>query len=92
MVLVAPSIESDTLRLRDEFLALPGLRLTATQAARLLTVREAHARQLLEQLTMEGFLGYTPVDGYSRQPRPSVPATPTDAESRTPTVQEQGES
>ena len=69
MVVVAPSIERDTLRLRDEFLALPGLQLTARQAARLLTVREAHARQLLEQLKNEGFLSCTPANAYVRQPR-----------------------
>jgi hypothetical protein len=68
-MVVAPSIERDTLRLRDEFLALPGLRLTATQTATLLSVREVHARQLLEQLKNEGFLGFTQATGYFRQPQ-----------------------
>ena len=60
MVLVAPSIERDTLRVRDEFLSLPGLTLTAAQAARLLSVAEPQARRMLELLRVEGFLDVSP--------------------------------
>ncbi|HZP49001.1 MAG TPA: hypothetical protein VFB07_10725 [Vicinamibacterales bacterium] len=49
-------IERDTLRLRNEFLELPGLSVTVPQIARLLGVRLQHAEDMLDQLAREGFL------------------------------------
>ena len=69
MVLVAASIERDRLRLRDEFMALPGLALTPKQVARLLSVREPQARNLLDQLTDERFLERSATDIYCRRGR-----------------------
>ena len=56
MILVAPPIERDVLRLREEFTSLPGLTLTAAQTARLLNVREAQAAKMLAELEEEDFL------------------------------------
>jgi Fic family protein len=48
--------DADLLRLRNEFVAMPGLRLTVPQTARLLSVREPNARALLDELVDEGLL------------------------------------
>jgi hypothetical protein len=53
---VASPVDADLLRLRTEFFAMPGLCLTARQAARLLSVREPTARALLDALVDEGLL------------------------------------
>ena len=53
---VAAPVDADLLRLRTEFFAMPGLCLTARQAARLLSVREPKARALLDVLVTEGLL------------------------------------
>lgn len=53
-------------RLRDEFLAMPGLRLTAQQTARLLDVQVRESRALLSNLEDEGFLICVPVGVYRR--------------------------
>jgi hypothetical protein len=55
-VLEAVPIDRDSLRLRNEFLELPGLSVTVPQAARLFGVRLERAAQMLEQLDHEGFL------------------------------------
>lgn len=49
-------IEQDALRLRNEFLELPGLAVTVPQIARLFGVRLQHAEELLQLLAREGFL------------------------------------
>jgi hypothetical protein len=46
----------DLLRLRNEFVAMPGLCLTVRQTARLLSVRETRARALLDALVAEGLV------------------------------------
>jgi len=43
-------------RIRSEFLEMPGLRLTAAQAARLWAIDRHLSEQLLDALTMTGFL------------------------------------
>ena len=75
MVLIAPSIERDTLRVRDEFLSLPGLTLTAAQAARLLSVPEPQARRMLDLLRVEGFLDVSPTGAYIRHKCADPPRT-----------------
>jgi DNA-binding IclR family transcriptional regulator len=47
---------TDLLKLRKEFVAMPGLCLTATQAARLLSIREPEAKTLLDELVHEGLV------------------------------------
>ena len=56
MITVACPIDSDILRLRHEFISMPGLRLTPQQTARLLGVRLEHAIDLLAALEEETFL------------------------------------
>lgn len=55
-----PSSESQdtelTRRIRAEFLEMPGLRLTANQAARVFGVDAAHAVRLMDALIEEGML------------------------------------
>lgn len=58
--------EADLARLRGEFLAMPGLRLTAQQAARLLDVRVEESKALLSNLEDEGFLICVSDGGYRR--------------------------
>ena len=79
MVLVAPSIQRDRLRLRDEFMALPGLTLTPTQVARLLSIREPLALKLLNQLTEERFLERSSADIYCRRGRVAFEIASSDA-------------
>lgn len=55
-LLQAVPIDRDSLRLRSEFLELPGLSVTVPQAARLFGVRLERAAQMLELLEHEGFL------------------------------------
>jgi hypothetical protein len=43
-------------RIRSEYLEMPGLRLTPAQAARLWGMDSRHSQQLLDALTMAGFL------------------------------------
>ena len=68
ITLSAP-VDADLLRLRNEFVAMPGLCLTVRQTARLLSVREPKARVLLDALVGEGLL-FRAVSGlYTRVPR-----------------------
>lgn len=69
MVTIDAPIEADALRLRHEFIALPGLKLTLSQTARLLDVRVHHAELLLDVLVEEQFLIRTP-DGMYRRRHP----------------------
>ena len=43
-------------RVRSEFLEMPGLRLTSTQAARLWAIDRQTSERILDSLTMAGFL------------------------------------
>jgi len=67
-VLEATPIDRDTLRLRNEFLELPGLAVNVRQAARLFGVRLDHAASMLDQLVCEGFLMRDELGTY-RRPR-----------------------
>jgi len=63
---LVPASEVDLARLRGEFRAMPGLRLTAEQAARLLDVRVEESKALLSSLEDEGFLMGASDGGYRR--------------------------
>jgi hypothetical protein len=69
MIAVSAPIDADTLRIRHEFLAMPGMRLAVPQAARLLGVSLHHAAEMLDLLEAEGFLIHTP-DGQYRRAQP----------------------
>ena len=56
MITRADAIDADTLRLRHEFLEMPGLILTVAQTARLYALSQTHAKALLDELEGEGFL------------------------------------
>jgi predicted DNA-binding transcriptional regulator YafY len=56
MIALADAIDADALRLRHEFLTMPGLVLTVAQTARLFDVSRAHAQRLLDALETEGFI------------------------------------
>jgi hypothetical protein len=56
MIVLGDPVDLDTLRLRNEFLSMPGLCITTAQTARLLGVRLDHARAMLDELEHEGFL------------------------------------
>lgn len=56
MIALAGAIDADVLRIRHEFLDMPGLVLTAAQTARLYALSTAHAKIMLEILEAEGFL------------------------------------
>ena len=66
IVVKAAPIERDTLRLRNEFLEMPGLVVTIPQAARLFGVRLDHAADMLKLLECEGFLTHNDVGAYLR--------------------------
>jgi len=66
MVTYAPPVAADQLRLRHEFLSMPGLVLTVAQAARLLDVRLDTAEELLISLEAEGFLHRAEFGAYRR--------------------------
>lgn len=59
-------IEQDMLRLRNEFIEMPGLTVTITQTARLFGVRLAHAADMLALLEREGFLTRDECGSYRR--------------------------
>lgn len=70
MLTISAPVDADVLRLRSEYSALPGLCLTTVQTARLLSIREEHARELLDSLVDDGFLIHT-VSGVYRRPLPT---------------------
>ena len=70
MIAFADAIESDALRIRHEFLDMPGLALTTAQAARLQALSTARAKALLETLEAEGFLVSGPTGVYRRSTPP----------------------
>ena len=69
MIAVSTPIDAETLRIRHEFLTMPGMRLAVPQAARLLGVSLSHAAEMLDVLEEEGFLIHTP-DGQYRRAQP----------------------
>jgi hypothetical protein len=66
MIVAAAPTELDSLRLRNEFLEMPGLRISVLQVARMLGLRSEHAAAILETLTSERFLAQTPAGLYHR--------------------------
>lgn len=66
MIAAAPPIDADQLRLRHEFLSMPGLVLSTAQVARLLDIHVRHAETLLESLEDEGFLVRQAYGAYRR--------------------------
>jgi hypothetical protein len=56
MIAIAGAIDADVLRIRHEFLEMPGLVLTPAQTARLYSLSTAHAQMMLDTLETEGFL------------------------------------
>jgi DNA-binding IclR family transcriptional regulator len=71
MVIFADAIDADVLRIRHEFLDMPGLVLTVTQAARLYDLSTPHARAMLDTLEAEGFLVSGPNGVYRRSAPPT---------------------
>jgi len=53
-------------RIRGEFLEMPGLRLTPTQAARLWALDHQLSQRILDALTSNGFLARTAEGRYLR--------------------------
>jgi hypothetical protein len=66
MIALAEPTDLDTLRLRNEFLEMPGLSVTIPQAARLFGVRHDRAREMLGALEHEGFLIHDAHGAYRR--------------------------
>jgi hypothetical protein len=87
MIEHATSIDADQLRLRHEFLAMPGLVLTVAQTARLLGVRRVTAEQLLVSLEADGFLRRAGVETYRRaELSDSLEASKRGASNQRPTI------
>ena len=72
MIAIADAIDADVLRIRHEFLEMPGLVLTIAQTARLYALSTAHANALLETLREEGFLRSGSNGGYRRSAPPTA--------------------
>ena len=70
MITVADPTDLDALRLRNEFLTMPGLTINVAQVARLLGVRLDHASAILEELEREEFLKHTANGSYRRAAPP----------------------
>lgn len=70
--LVAPRDTTESLmhRIRGEFIEMPGLRLTCSQAARLWQLDVATAASLLASLADARFLYRTPAGAYQRAESP----------------------
>lgn len=70
MIAIADAIDADVLRIRHEFLEMPGLVLTVAQTSRLHALSTAHAKALLDTLEAEGFLVSGPNGTYRRSTPP----------------------
>ena len=66
MIVAANPTDLDALRLRHEFLEMPGLTISVPQAARMLGLRSEHAAAILDMLASERFLTQTPTGSYQR--------------------------
>ena len=66
MIVAANPTDLDALRLRNEFLEMPGLTISVPQVARILGLRPEHAAAILETLASERFLTQTPTGSYRR--------------------------
>jgi hypothetical protein len=66
MIVTAEPTDLDALRVRSEFLAMPGLVISVPQVARMLGLRSEHAAAILEELARELFLTQTAQGAYRR--------------------------
>jgi len=66
MIVTAAPTDLDALRLRYEFLEMPGLTISVPQVARMFGLRSEHAAAILETLASERFLTQTPAGLYQR--------------------------
>jgi len=66
MIVAANPTDLDALRLRHEFLEMPGLTISVAQAARMLGLRSERAAAILDTLASERFLTQTPTGSYRR--------------------------
>jgi hypothetical protein len=66
MIVAALPTDQDALRVRSEFLDLPGLTLSVPQVARMLGLRSEHAAAILETLVSDRFLTETASGSYHR--------------------------
>ena len=67
MIMLAEPIDADALRIRHEFLTLPGLRASVDSCAVLLNVTPRHSRLILESLVDDGFLDRSDDGRYARR-------------------------
>jgi DNA-binding IclR family transcriptional regulator len=56
MITIADPVDLDALRIRHEFLSLPGLQASVEMMAARLGVNPRHAQQMLDELVAERFL------------------------------------
>jgi DNA-binding IclR family transcriptional regulator len=66
MIAATAPTDLDSLRIRNEFLDMPGLSLSVSQVARMLGLRSEHAAAILETLVSEQFLTQAPAGSYQR--------------------------
>ena len=71
MITASAPIDADALRIRHEFLTLPGLRASVASFALLLNVSPRQARLVLDSLVDDGFLERNAGDTYAR-PEPAA--------------------
>jgi hypothetical protein len=71
MIAIADAIDADALRVRSEFLEMPGLAMTVAQTALLFGLSTAHAKTLLDTLEVDGFLISYPNGAYRRSTPPT---------------------
>jgi hypothetical protein len=64
MIDTADPTDLDALRVRNEFLEMPGLTVSVPQVARMLGVRSEHAGAILQALEREHFLAQTANGAY----------------------------
>jgi DNA-binding IclR family transcriptional regulator len=72
MIVAANPTDQDALRLRHEFLEMPGLNVSVPQVARMLGLRHEHAAAILAALASERFLTQTPTGSYQRASAPRL--------------------
>jgi DNA-binding IclR family transcriptional regulator len=68
MIVPGDPIDQDALRVRNEFLEVPGLIVSVPQVARLFGLRSAHASAILETLERERFLAQNANGAYQLAP------------------------
>ena len=73
MIVPGDPIDQDALRVRNEFLEVPGLTVSVPQVARMFGLRSEHAGVILETLEREHFLAQTVKGAYHLAP-PAAPA------------------